>query len=421
MAGLLPYLGHQTLYNRINFEASWRDEENWLAAHTLVPHFLDPTYPITSHYTAYPGMPLGVATTHYVGIAGVGIDVADADLNDPAYKGKLGMFGYDRMMPLDRVNKGRGLSNTVLMIRVPHDVLPGPTPWMAGGGSTVRNVPDKNSLEPFLSTDAKGDRYTYAVMADGSVRKIMKGMKDELFKMICTVDGPSPDDLDEFAKVDPVPKREPEWKPTGKVDPPRYGTNTSQPPPDKGKGGKPGKEGGGIKPKEGGGIKPKEEGKPVVDPPSGGNLTGWKVFESAEGGFSIMLPEKSFPFDEYVNEAGPSTKMKGFNLQASPTVIVRVGFMVLPDQAVQKSDLIYKNFKDSLTRQGGNLVGDTEVDMAGTKAKEWQLDKGAGQPVIFVRVFLVQNRLYYLNIGGPGLSTASEEYKTFFNSFKLTR
>ena len=48
--------------------------------------------------------------------------------------------------------------NTVFMIRVPYDGTAGVTPWMAGGGGTVRSVSEKNSLEPFLSTEANGER-----------------------------------------------------------------------------------------------------------------------------------------------------------------------------------------------------------------------------------------------------------------------
>src|SRR5439155_9971451 len=165
MAGLLPYMGHDALYHHIHFDKSWKDAENWLAARTIVPQFLDPSFPVHSRYVAYPGMPLECAGTHYVGIAGVGADAIEVkDYNDPAMIGKLGVFGYDRMTPLKKIEEGRGLSNTVFLIRVPHDGAAGITPWMAGGGSTVRTVPEKNSLEPFLSTEANGDRGTYVVM-----------------------------------------------------------------------------------------------------------------------------------------------------------------------------------------------------------------------------------------------------------------
>src|SRR5213075_2874219 len=39
MAGLLPYMGHQNLFNKIQFNQSWRDPSNWLAGNTIVPQF----------------------------------------------------------------------------------------------------------------------------------------------------------------------------------------------------------------------------------------------------------------------------------------------------------------------------------------------------------------------------------------------
>ena len=50
MAGLLPFLGQETLYQKINFNDSWRGSTNWVAAGTLVPQFLDPAYPAGSHF-----------------------------------------------------------------------------------------------------------------------------------------------------------------------------------------------------------------------------------------------------------------------------------------------------------------------------------------------------------------------------------
>jgi hypothetical protein len=109
MAGLLPYLGNNAHFNQINFNLSWREGPNALAASGLVPQFLDPTYPSGSHYVKYPGMPLPCAATHYVGIAGVGGDAAEAKHVDPPMNGKLGNFGYKRMTKLETIaEKVRG-------------------------------------------------------------------------------------------------------------------------------------------------------------------------------------------------------------------------------------------------------------------------------------------------------------------------
>src|SRR6185369_8757746 len=80
----------------------------------------------------------------------------------------------------------------------------GATPWLAGGGATVRGVPEKNSIAPFvLSTDRdgkpltyQGRRGTYAVMGDGSVRFIDEKISDEVLKGMVTINGPAPNEFD---------------------------------------------------------------------------------------------------------------------------------------------------------------------------------------------------------------------------------
>ncbi len=212
MAGLLPFLGQETLYGRINFNDSWRDPSNWAPAGTLVSQFLDPTFPPNTRYVATPGLPFGLAATHYVGIAGVGLDAADYATDDPANITRRGVMGYDNGISLEEVRQGHGLSNTILMVQVPPDSITGVSPWMAGGGSTLRGVPDKNSVAPFVYSvpgkDGKTRRGTHALMADGSVRFIDQNVSDEVFKALATAKSPLPEnaDLDSIDSKTPLLK-----------------------------------------------------------------------------------------------------------------------------------------------------------------------------------------------------------------------
>ena len=57
-------------------------------------------------------------------------------------------------------------------------------------------MPEKDSVDPFLSTEKDGSRGTFALMTDGSVRYIKKGIPDEIFKAMATIRGPAPANLD---------------------------------------------------------------------------------------------------------------------------------------------------------------------------------------------------------------------------------
>ncbi len=207
MAELLPYLGYDQVSRRVRRDLSWRDEENITPASVLVPNFLAPGSVKSTWYVSYPAIEPELAATHFVGMAGVGLDAATYPPDHP----DAGIFNYDRRTSLAGVpNK----SKTIFMIQVP----PGfHSPWIAGGGSTIRGVPQTKSVQPFLSLNDKHERTTTVVMADGSVKTISAKISDDVFKALCRVKGDKGDlDLREMKPV-PVPEEQPELRATPTV------------------------------------------------------------------------------------------------------------------------------------------------------------------------------------------------------------
>jgi hypothetical protein len=186
MYSLLPYLGPEqtALARQIDPTKSWRDRENVVYAATLIPQFLDPQSPRETWWVKYPKVPVEVAATHYVGIAGIGLDAPEYAAADTSVATKIGIFGYDRATKMADIKDGLG--NTILIAEVPPAFK---RPWLAGGGSTVMGVPEKNSIAPFVSTQRDGKRGTNVIMADGSVRFISADISDEVFKAMCTARG----------------------------------------------------------------------------------------------------------------------------------------------------------------------------------------------------------------------------------------
>jgi hypothetical protein len=186
MADLLPFLSNElgSLSAEINRQKSWRDPENAVHAATLVPYFLDPQNGPESVWVKFPKVQLPVAATHYVGIAGIGLDAPEYSDTDTSVANKLGIFGYDRATRIADIKDGS--ANTIMIAEVP---LTYKRAWMAGGGSTVVGVPEKNSVAPFVCTQREGKRGTNVIMADGSVRFISESVSDEVFKALCTYAG----------------------------------------------------------------------------------------------------------------------------------------------------------------------------------------------------------------------------------------
>jgi len=203
LVSMLPFMGHEDLYQRIDRKKSWRDDENLKQGAILVPEFLNPSFDRRSWRAMVPSLGLrDQGATHVVGVAGVGPDAADYSFNDPSVAKKIGMVGYDRRVKMSDVTDGA--ANTIYMIQVPPNQ---PRPWIAGGGASITGVPEKDSVRPFVVTSG-GKRGATVIMADGSVRFVAETISDDVFKALCTIRGGEElVDLDkQVPKVDP-PKR----------------------------------------------------------------------------------------------------------------------------------------------------------------------------------------------------------------------
>jgi hypothetical protein len=218
---------------------SWSDKKNWRAARMLIPQFLAPKSPEVQWFVSYPKVPGSLGATHYVGVAGIGMDAAEQV--DPK---RRGVFGYDHATQLAEITDGP--QNTVAVLQVPANFK---TPWLAGGGSTVRGVPEKDGIRPFVCAEYPGKEHpgkrgTYAIMANGDVRFIFEEIPEALFQAMVTIAGGeeiSKGDLDKYAplvkgesapvlKTTPPPAK-PDEKAGAPAPPPAPPGNTPPPAP----------------------------------------------------------------------------------------------------------------------------------------------------------------------------------------------
>jgi len=210
MVELLPYVANgefTDLRKRIEESSSWNDPPlNQYVGTTVIPQFLAPlpADKREGYYIQYPGektMPL--AATHFVGMAGVGLDAAEYRAGDAATAKLQGIFGYDRETKADDIKDG--LNQTILLIQVPPEPK---SPWIAGGGSTVRGVStDLDCVQPFVCTKYEGKDGTFAIMADGKVRFIPASIDPKTFQALCTIAGGEKiKDLDAIAPEVPAPE-----------------------------------------------------------------------------------------------------------------------------------------------------------------------------------------------------------------------
>jgi prepilin-type processing-associated H-X9-DG protein len=154
MVVLLPYMGKDDVYKKLDLALGWQAESNRAGISTLVPAVVCPS----QYEAAAPGTPV---VTNYIGMAGLGPDAPNLPQTDP----RAGMLRYNDPTKVGTIR--RGLSRTITILETPSDL----GPWAAGGRATVRGLdpataPYIGPGRPFGGHPAGAN----AAFADGSVR-----------------------------------------------------------------------------------------------------------------------------------------------------------------------------------------------------------------------------------------------------------
>lgn len=172
LASILPYLDQAPLYNELDFDEGWEDQDNEQALQAAIPSLINPSSPEGAVNID------GYGVTHYVGIAGLGEDGPTLPVNDP----KAGVFAYDR--ETDFADITDGTSNTICVGEAMNV-----GPWVQGGISTIRpftETPYINGPDGFGGYHAGGCVFLFC---DGSVRFISENIDSQLMEGLTTIRG----------------------------------------------------------------------------------------------------------------------------------------------------------------------------------------------------------------------------------------
>ncbi|MGE0379165.1 MAG: DUF1559 domain-containing protein, partial [Planctomycetaceae bacterium] len=169
---ILPYMDQANLYNQIDFEAGWEADANQQSLQTVLPFFVNPSVPDGPLDDA------GFATTHYIGLAGLGEDGPELPANNP----KAGFFAYDRATHIRDITDGT--SNTIAI-----SDGSGHGPWGAGGAATIRPL----TQQPYINgPDGIGGPHRGGVhvgLADGSIRFVSENIDPGVMEALVTISG----------------------------------------------------------------------------------------------------------------------------------------------------------------------------------------------------------------------------------------
>lgn len=164
---ILPFIDQASVHEQIQMDAGWQQQPEFIQE-TAIPIYVNPSMPRHDG----PG-----GQIDYIGVAGIGIDAASLDNDDP----KAGIFGYDRKTRIRDITDGT--SNTMMVSDSQE-----PQPWIRGR-RTIRGF----SAEPYVNgPDGFGSPHPggmQILMADGSVRFISEFVDPAIIEALATKAG----------------------------------------------------------------------------------------------------------------------------------------------------------------------------------------------------------------------------------------
>lgn len=174
LMSLAPFFEATNFYVRMEGEKGWEAEENRYLAITGLPFLQCPGFPEKTPTSIF-------ASTHYIGIAGLGPNAAMLPPEDPS----AGYFGYERKLTLTDIKAGA--SNLLVAI----ETTQANGAWTAGGSSTVRGLEDDGSPYVGLNLQFGGNLPGGAnvLFADGSIRFLSESIDLRLFRAMATTQG----------------------------------------------------------------------------------------------------------------------------------------------------------------------------------------------------------------------------------------
>jgi hypothetical protein len=393
MVELLPYLGDGE-FKELLFkpEKSWNEGENLLTAQVTIPQFLSPGDPKNAH-VHYPGKVGLFATTRFVAVAGVGLDAASYDAKDPNLAKKVGIFGYDRVTKVDDIRDEA--ENTIALIQIPSGQI---TPWLAGGGATVRGISEgDDAIKPFVCAEYKGKRGTFAVMADSKVRFIPEDIKPADFRALCTIAGGERIlDIDSIAPVVPASDASELKTAPSLTPPPLASAKTESSPP--------------------AAAQQTPQTQPMVIPkiPLPPN---WKDLVDESAAYAVAVPEGT-PLTPPLPQVQSAldTKSSGVTDKDGSTFAI---WQIKLRVDVPSTELpnLFKIVQEKLVQEG-KISGQREIEIDAFKGKEWI--STTPQSVKFcTRCYAVKNQVFVLKAGGPKAEWKDVQF--FLDSFRVLK
>jgi len=426
---LLPHLGEDYKTWKVDLDKGWHDDsfdidpatplfksipegfrhsKNELVSTRIVAPLLAHRLPgLSPPHVAYPGRHSVVelmfqpAVTHWVAVSGVGLDAAEYAAGNAATAKKAGLFGYDRVT--SKADVKDGLDKTIAFLLVPPEHK---APWMAGGGATLRAVPDESEdvrplaqfvciTYPGKSEDKKweGKRGTLAIMADGAVRFIPADLPPATFRALCTIAGREA--LPKLDTICPLIEEEKDGSELRTDAPAVNDAGRAAPAP----------------------------AAPAPPPaaPAPGNAKAGVEFTPKSGAFTARFPATPQEVQQKVQAPGGPMDLTVYIAQYGTTgAACTVIYQDLPAGTRGNTDVIFNNGRDGMVSSmgaGAKVTEEKKITLGSDEGREWTVSI-PGKGTAKARMYLSGTRLFFAG-SGPSPAIPEAEALAFLNSFRV--
>ncbi len=143
-------------------------------------------------------------------------------------------------------------------------------------------------------------------------------------------------------------------------------------------------------------------------------ISAWKTFKSEQGKFSVLLPTK--PEEDHQSKDGVKAHL--FNSFLGQ-FIFKLNYVEFPSGAADPKSLLDRTLAEISTRKELKLVADKVVEVDGYAGREIALETEIA--FVQMRFFIVENRIYQLNVSSLNQKAETQEARAFLDSFRFLK
>ena len=157
-------------------------------------------------------------------------------------------------------------------------------------------------------------------------------------------------------------------------------------------------------------------------PFANGQQKPWEEFVSAEGGFSVMMPEKPTPNTVSVDTVKGPQESRTFSYSdedLTDYLVAYAKFRETKTREIDYDEMFDKIQKGILIAESGTVRSKIALTLDGNPGREIMIEHEDGSVKIH-RFYFVGDYFYQLSVEVKNFSNRCDKTERFLNSFKLT-